>query len=497
MNHVNPKILIIDDEKGLREGTKRFLESEDYMVDTAENGSMGIEMALNNDYDILLIDLKMPDIDGFEVLRQIKTYKPNSIYIIATAYASFDTAIEAARLGALSYIPKPFSPDELLYQIEQGYKQRKILLESVKLKQEKEEYLFEIANEKSRLNTIIESISSGVLLINKIGEVVYYNKAALQKLNLNELRIGEFILDKLPDDLSKIINEFIKKEDLSNKSITTQIEIKPNGELFVDATCSPVPHSNGSFAGVVIVLKNITDFKKVELIKNQFISMVAHELKAPVSAVLGFIQLILDPKINLSKEQHDDFLKRSELRLKGTLDLINDLLDISRMEIKKKYRELKEININDVIRSIVSIFEIDIAKKNLKLSLQLEKISETIVADLNEINRLITNIVSNAIKYNKDGGCITINTKQDYNYIIINITDTGIGLRAEEKKELFQEFYRAKNKYTKSISGTGLGLTIVKRIVEAYHGTIDVESEFEKGTTIYIKLPINKSKTNE
>lgn len=497
MNHINPKILIIDDEKGLREGTKRFLESEDYVVDTAENGSMGIEMALNNDYDILLIDLKMPDIDGFEVLRQIKTYKPNSIYIIATAYASFDTAIESARLGAFSYIPKPFSPDELLYQIEQGYKQRKILLESVKLKQEKEEYLLEIANEKSRLNTIIESISSGVLLINKIGEVVYYNKAALQKLNINELRIGEFILDKLPDELSKIINEFIQKEDLSNKSITTQIEIKPNGELFVDATCSPVPHSNGSFAGVVIVLKNITDFKKVELIKNQFISMVAHELKAPVSAVLGFIQLILDPKINLSKEQYDDFLKRSEVRLKGSLDLINDLLDISRMEIKKKYRELKEININEVIRSVVSMFEIEIAKKNLKLILQLEEISETIVADLNEINRLITNILSNAIKYNKDGGCITINTKQDYNYISISIADTGIGLRAEEKKELFQEFYRAKNKYTKNISGTGLGLTIVKRIVEAYHGTIDVDSEFEKGTTIYIKLPINKSKTNE
>jgi PAS domain S-box-containing protein len=497
MNQINPKILIIDDEKGLREGTKRFLESEGYVIDTAENGAIGIETALKNDYDILLIDLKMPDIDGFEVLKQIKKHKPDSIYIISTAYASFETAIESARLGAFSYIPKPFSPDELLYQIEQGFKQRKILLESAKLKQEKEEYLLEIANEKSRLNTIIESISSGVLLINKIGEVVYFNKAALQKLNLNELNIGEFISDKLPTELSKIINDLIQKEDLSNKSITTQIEVKPNGELFVDATCSPVPHSDGSFAGVVVVLKNITDFKKVELIKNQFISMVAHELKSPVSAVLGFIQLILDSKIKLTKEQHDDFLKRSELRLKSTLDLINDLLDISRMEIKKKYRELREININNVIRSVVRLFEFEMANKSIKLSMQLEENSENIIADINEINRIVTNVISNAIKYNKEGGRIDILTRQDFNYIFISIADTGIGLRPEEKKELFQEFFRAKNKYTKSISGTGLGLTIVKRIVEAYHGTIDIESEFEKGTTVIIKLPINKSKTNE
>jgi len=492
-----PKLLIIDDEKGLREGTKRFLESEGYFVDDAENGRSGIAAALRNDYDILIIDLKMPDIDGFEVLSQLKIMKPNSIYIIATAYASFDTAIESVRLGAFSYIPKPFSPDELLYQLQQAYKQRLILLESEKLKKEKEEYLLEIANEKSRLNTIIESISSGVLLINKIGEVVYFNKAALQKLNLEELDIGEFIIDKLPAELSRIVNEFISTESLFHKSITAQIEIIPNGELFIDATCSPIPHSDGSFAGVVIVLKNITNFKKVELIKNQFISMVAHELKSPVSAVLGFIQLILDTNIEISAEQHDDFLKRSELRLKSSLDLINDLLDISRMEIKKKYRELKEININDTVLAVASMYELELQKRNIQLNLDLQNGINYLIADSTEITRLISNILSNAIKYNKENGSILIKTFSEGFFISIMISDTGIGLRPDEKKDLFQEFFRAKNKYTKTISGTGLGLTIVKRIVDAYHGKIEIDSEYEKGTTIFIKLPINKSKTNE
>lgn len=497
MTNSTPKILIIDDERGLREGTKRFLEAEGYFVDTAQNGLIGVQLALQNDYDILLIDLKMPDINGFDVLKKIKKKKPNTVSIIITAYASFETAIESVRIGAFSYIPKPYSPDELLFQLKQGYKQRTILLESEKLRREKEEYLLEIANEKSRLNTIIESISSGVLLINKVGEIVYFNKAAQQKLDINNLRIGEFILDKLPVELSKIAKDFITNEDPSKKSITIQIEIKPEGELFIDATCTPIPHSDGSFAGVVIVLKNITDFKKHELIKNQFISMVAHELKSPVTAALGFIQLMLDSKINLSKQQHDDFLRRSELRLKSSLDLINDLLDISRMEIKKKYRELKEVNINEIILSVTSLFELDFKKKNINLSLQIENNLGNIIADINEITRLISNLVSNAIKYNKENGEVVISTKKDDNYIFIRIADTGIGMRTEEKKELFQEFYRAKNKHTKNISGTGLGLTIVKRIIEAYHGKIEVESEYEIGTTVFIKLPINKFKTNE
>ena len=140
-----PKVLIVDDERGLRLGTKRLLEAEGYEVDTAENGTEGIALGTTGDYDMAIIDLKMPDIDGIEVLRNIKEKMPNTVCFIATAYASYDTAVEATKLGAASYIPKPFTPEELLNNLKEGYEKRKLILESEKLRREREERLLEIA----------------------------------------------------------------------------------------------------------------------------------------------------------------------------------------------------------------------------------------------------------------------------------------------------------------------------------------------------------------
>ncbi|MBZ0183682.1 MAG: response regulator [Melioribacteraceae bacterium] len=485
-------ILIVDDEKGLRIGTQRLLQDEGYYVDVAENGTEGIKLGSSKDYDLAVIDLKMPDIEGIEVLREIKKVHPNTICFIATAFASYDTAIEATREGAFTYIPKPFSPEELLQNLEQGYKQRVLLQESDKLKKEREEKLLELANEKSRLNTIVKTIADGVLVINKSAEVVYYNYAAIKYLDLASIKISEKILDKCPKKINDLVRSFIDSENKKQKSILKQIEIKPKGELFVECICSSVENPDGSFAGVVLVIRNITELKKIELIKSQFVSMVAHELKTPMAAVLGFLKIILDKSIPVSQDKLDEFLNRSVVRLKGLLDLVNDLLDISRMELQTKQREIIEINIEDIIDTTIQFLEIEIQKRNIEVTKEYQKNLPIIKADQNEIIRLFTNILSNAIKYNSDNGKININISTTDNYLSVAIKDTGIGLKPEEKEKLYLEFYRAKNEKTRGISGTGLGLTIVKRIVDSYHGKIEVESEYGEGTNFKVFLPLNK-----
>jgi two-component system, OmpR family, phosphate regulon sensor histidine kinase PhoR len=488
---IKPNILIVDDERGLRVGTARLLEEEGYEVTTAENGYEGIALGTSCDFDIAIIDMKMPDIDGLDVLSAIKKVFPNTICIIATAFASYDTAIEATRLGAFSYIPKPFTPDELIYQLKQGFQQRTLLLEAARLKKEREEQLLEIANEKSRLNTIIKSINDGVLVFNKEGKVVYYNSSALKYLDLKEIKIGEDIPEKIPAEISKLLNKYITSESFIEKSYTTQIEILPRGQLIVEAVCSPIKNPDKTLAGVVVVIRNITELKKVELIKSQFVSMVAHELKTPMAAVQGFLNIMLDGNIPLSYEKQQEYLSRSVVRLRSLLDLVNDLLDISRMELKTKQREIVEIDTIEVVKSTLLILELEIQKKGIKINLDFEENPPAIKADLNEITRVITNILSNAIKYNIDRGEITVSLKTSPNYLIIKIADNGIGMKPEEKANLFQEFYRAKNEKTRSISGTGLGLNIVKRIVESYSGKIEVDSEFGKGTAFTILFPIN------
>jgi signal transduction histidine kinase len=484
-------ILVVDDEKGLRIGTQRLLEDEGYVVDTAENGTQGINLGTSNDYDVAVIDLKMPDVDGLDVLKTIKTAHPNTICFITTAFASYDTAIQATRLGAFGYIPKPFTPDELIYQVEQGAKQHRLIVEADKLKREREESLLEIANEKSRLNAIIKSISDGVLVINKSGEVAYYNYAALKFLNIPALNIGEEILDKLPKEIVDIVTKLLQKDKILLKTYTTQIDIQ-SAELFsIEAACTPVPNPDGSLAGVVIVLSNITQFRKIEQIKSQFISMVAHELKTPLAAIQGFLNILLDKTISVDEEKRIDYLNRSVTRLKSMILLVNDLLDISRMENKTKQREIQALNIVEIFENTLQLLELDINKRHISVEKNFEKSLPKILVDQNEINRLITNLLSNAIKYNREGGKISVSASRQQNYLTIKVQDSGIGMKPEEKQRLFNEFYRAKNDMTRGISGTGLGLAIVKRIVDSYHGKIEVDSEFGVGTSFTINLPIN------
>jgi two-component system, OmpR family, phosphate regulon sensor histidine kinase PhoR len=496
MTTYKPRVLVVDDEKALRTGVKRLLEAENYAVTEAENGTEGIKFGTETEFDLALIDLKMPDIDGDEVLKNIKQKFPHTVCYIATAYASYETAVEAARLGAQGYIPKPFSPEELIQNLKEGFHTRLIYLEADKWRKEREERLLEVAFEKTRLNTIINSISDGVLVINKPGEAVLYNPAALKLLDLESIHIEEKIIGRLHSEIAGLINKILSNEEYQPSSYSSQIEIKPQGELFIEATASPVPHPDNSLAGVVVVIRNITALKKIEQLKSQFVSMVSHELKAPIAAVYGFLNLITDDKIKLTQEQQKDYIVRSQLRLDGLLKMVNDLLDISRMEMKTVKREIKQVCVEEIIKSALELFQVEINKKGISVSLNCEIDAACIKADHDEINRLFTNFISNAIKYNKQNGSITITISKSEDYLITEIKDTGIGLKPEEKKKLFSEFFRAKNELTKSISGTGLGLSIVKRIVDSYSGKIEVESEFGIGTTFKLYLPLTVQNKN-
>ena len=484
------KVLIVDDEKSLGIGIKRLLEKEGYEVRLTFNGTDGIQLGTNQEFDLAIIDLKMPDVDGIIVLEKILGKYPNTICFIATAFASYETAIESTKKGAYGYIPKPFLPDELLYQLKKGYEKRFLLMEAEKWKKEREERLLEIAFEKTRVLTIINSITDGVLVVNKIGEVVLFNPAALKYLELDELKIGEQIIEKLHPQISSLINKLLNSDLFVIKTYSNQIELKPNHEFFIEATSSGVFHPDGSFAGVVVVLKDITNLKKLEFLKSQFVSMVSHELKAPISAVYGYLKLFNDNSIAVSHEQKKNFINRSQLRLDGLIKMVNDLLDISRMEMKSVKRIINDIDLRDVINNIFELFQADLKRKNITVEFNSFPDLPYIRADYEEMNRLFTNLISNAIKYNKHSGCIAVIINSTEVYLVVEIKDSGIGLKPEEIKKLFLEFFRAKNEFTKDISGTGLGLSIVKRIVDSYSGRIEVGSEFNKGTTFKVYLPL-------
>jgi PAS domain S-box-containing protein len=489
IDNIKPKVIIIDDEDALRLGVKKLLEMEGYDVSTAANGTEGIALGIKEDFDLAIIDLKMPDIDGITVLKSIRESRPNTVCFIATAYASYDSAVQATKIGSHGYILKPFSAEELLNHLRLGYEKRKLILETERLRVDRENKMLELSFERSRLNTIINSIDDGVLVVNRDEQAVYFNASALKYLNLHEIFLGESIADILPPKIREVIEIHFDKLDTDSKSYSEQIELLPDEKLFVQATTTRISNHDGSLAGVVLVLKNISEFKRVEFIKSQFVSMVAHELKAPIAATIGFINLLLQSEIEISAEQKTDFLTRSNVRLSSLLSLVNDLLDISRIEMQTVVREIKEISLKDIVYDVIQLFNIEINKKHITVIFNCEENLPPINADLNEITRLVTNLISNSVKYNKANGQIRIDLKLKSPYILLAIEDSGIGMKPNEKKKLFLDFFRAKNEFTKNIHGTGLGLAIVKRIVDSYNGTIEVITEYGVGTTFNIQFP--------
>ncbi len=486
-----PEILVVDDEAGIRIGTKRLLEGEGFCVDSAQNGTEGLHFGLSKEYDLAIIDLKMPDIGGIEVLKQIKAKYPNTVCFIATAFASYETAVESTRIGAFGYIPKPFTTEELLFQVQKGISHRNLILDTEKLKLEREKRLLELADEQSRLSAIIKSINNGVLVINLTGEVVYYNNSSLRHFNWDSINIGNIITDKFPPEVMELYKQMIESPADSVVAHSCEVQVKPS-ELITEASLSSVRHQDGSLAGIIIVTRNITESKKIEMVKNQFVSMVAHEMKTPIAAVLGYIKILLDPAFDLEEQKKSEFLDRSLIRLTSALDLVNDLLDISRLEMKTKIKHIEEIDICEIIKGILLFLELEIIKRNLRVVFDSSVELPKIFADKDEINRIFTNILSNAVKYNSENGEIKVSFNFSFNYIVTEISDTGIGMKPSETENLFQEFFRAKNEKTKGISGTGLGLSIVKRLIESYDGKIEVDSIFGQGSTFRVYLPINK-----
>ncbi len=487
-----PSILIIDNEHSIRKDIYDYLKRDGYDIKTTQNGAEGIQLAIANDFEFVMIEQELSDYDGLKVLKSIKRVKPETVCFIIANEPSFEIAVEAANLGACSYVPKPLSYEGLSFHLSKGTKHRQLFIEARNLRKERFNNLLQLSREKSMFKTVLNSINGGVLVINTEGELVYFNNASLKFLNLENLEPGEQILQVLPKQIVTQVSEYLYAKEY--KSSISEIELEMNSEkkLFIQSVCSHIPRNRDSFSGIVLVTRDITKKKELDQVKSQFVSMVAHELKNPLVAVEGFLQILQNPEIKLTEDKKEDFIKRSSERVKSLFQLVNDLLDISKMEQRDKYRELEVLDFSEIVQTAIDSFEIDYRGKNISIVVKKQENLPLIKVERDEIGRVANNLLSNAIKYNKTDGKINISLSSNENYIEFSIEDNGIGIKESDQPKLFQEFFRAMNKQTRIVSGTGLGLTIVKRIVESYHGKIKFESEYGKGTKFIVKLPIAK-----
>ncbi len=487
-------ILIVDDEKGIRDGCKRVLASEGYSIETAENGKIGLEMARSKSYELLLVDLMMPIMGGLELMGHVREFDPDIIMVVITGFATIESAVDAMKHGAYDYLPKPFTPDQLLAVVNRGIEKSRLSLKARRLAEERDLRLLEVAKEKSKIHTIVNSMADGVLVTNREHQLVLWNPSAIKMLNLsNDFEIGASLEETIPQkDLVRVINKAFMPDASQYTSIMEEIELPAPEPTTVMVNVSTIRDEEGQELGVVSTLRDITGLKEIEKVKSQFVRMVTHELRAPLSAVEGYLSAYLSGAVGDDPKMNRQMLERAKQRTHSLLDLVNDLLEFSLLESKGTQRRKELLDVSSIIAGTVELLRNQGEPKELTFEVSLPQSLPLIEADRREMEQLFTNLISNAIKYNRKRGKVMISARGEGNLVEIKVADTGIGISDEHLSCIFDEFFRVCGAETRYTVGTGLGLSIVKKIVESHFGRIDVESQPDKGTTFTVRFPAKK-----
>lgn len=355
-----PKILVIDDEEISRVSCERILRRLGVKVRLACAGREGLDILMKEPQDLILVDLKMPEMDGMEVTRRIREFDPNIVVIVITGYATIESAVTVMKEGAYDYLPKPFTPDELLIVVGRGLEKRRLDLESKALRQEK------------------------------------------------------------------------------------------------------------------------------EALERNFITLVSHQLRSPLSAIYQYIEVLLCAISGELNAEQREMLERIRERLDGLLQLTNDWLDMSRIQAGEIAHRLRSHPLRDCVTAALAGLEAAADKKQIKISIGIPEDLPLVHVDPDTFREALSNLLSNAINYSGAGSEIHIRGKERDEWIVLELEDHGIGFDEKEIPFLFEQFYRGKAKEVRAQQGTGLGLPIVQRIIRAHGGKIEVRSQIGRGSTFFV-----------
>ncbi len=501
MNEEPVRILVVDDELGVREGCRKILSVEGYQVTIAEDGQAGWEafQAGGGGFAVLLVDLMMPRLTGLELMKLVRQANPDVLPIIITAHATIDTAVEGTKQGAYSYIPKPFTPDELLLAIKNGLERRALTIEARRLREERERRLLEVAAERSKSNTIIKCITDGILVINTEGLIVLRNAAAARILSDSQkvpfplqalacAEVKELIAEVLgagsgPTILSREVNL-----DGATYMVNVSQVVEPGGAK--PAIGGAQPAAGGEASGAVAVFRDITALKKLETAKSMFVSMVAHEVKNPLAAAEGWLNLILSGLAQQNPEEEKRMIQRSLLRIRTLRTLVSELLNITAIQTGNFTLRRSPVEVAKVAAEAAEASREKGQEKNIQLTFTAGGPGEKALADRDALFMIFSNLIDNAIKYTPDGGHVGVHVGNDGMYVRVTIKDDGIGMEPADREKIFDEFFRAKNDYTANVPGTGLGLSLVKRLTEMHQGLISVDSSPGAGSQFVVQLPV-------
>jgi len=348
----------------------------------------------------------------------------------------------------------------------------------------------DINKEKNELAAILDAINEGVIVISENREITLANKSALAMFDLTKEHIGKPYWEVLRN---KQLNEMLSDTLEEQKGIQKKINIiYPEDRNYAANTIL----LNKPSKEVIAVLFDITELNKLEKIKADFVANVSHELKTPLTSIKGYTETIEDNAYE-NREELMQFMKIISRNTNRLISIVSDLLILSELEGKYTYssddsdQNFERVNINEIIIQTVASLKTEYPEKRIRKKMDLLENLPTVYGIKFFLEQMFTNLIDNAIKYNKPGGEINITSLLNRTSVVVKIADTGIGVPKEHQNRVFERFYRVDKDRSREVGGTGLGLSIVKHIVLVHKGSIKLNSELGTGSEFIIELPIN------
>ncbi len=476
-----PRVLVVDDEKRIRDGCHKMLTIEGFDVARAETGDQGLDMIEKEHFDIILLDLMMPGISGMDVLERVRELHPDTVVIVITGYATLEHSIEAMKKGAFDFIPKPFSPQELRGVVSKAIRHIRTLQD--------------IAHEKSRMRVLINYLADGVMATDNEKHVALANPAFLRLTGFTGSNvIGLPVSEIVPNErVLEMINQALAMGEDDFVALTDELPCGDDEDgdgKILGVRCVPFRDRLGRNLGTVTVLRDITALKKMDQIKSDFVSMVAHEIRSPMNSVLMQMKVIQDGLAGEVSGKQKEILQRASEKIKGLVAMSSELLDIAKIESGLITQEREKLNMGPLLADQVAFHQARAEARKIALENQAPGQLPPIMANRRNMEEVLSNLITNAINYTPEGGRVTVSAGVENDFLVVKVKDTGFGIAHEELEKIFNRFYRVKNEKTRFVVGTGLGLSIVKSIVEAHHGRIRVESKPDQGSIFLVHLPL-------
>ncbi|MDA3957574.1 ATP-binding protein, partial [Oceanispirochaeta sp.] len=357
--------------------------------------------------------------------------------------------------------------------------------------------LTESDNKKySRINTLLSNLKTGILMLDKDNAVTLVNPRAEDMLNLNKLSL--FNVRNTSDSHNDNFEKILKISDSVNqKKESSHIILTTPGARILDVSVEAVYNKYKPYehSGALVILRDVTEMRRLEQLKDDFVANVSHELRTPLTLINGFVETLKSWKI-LSDDDRQTALNIIEVETERLKKLINELLLLSRIEGDMTEATRSFIDAPGIIRDVVKALEPLRIEKDISLELDLQETEASYSGVISWYRQIVFNLYHNALKYSPEAGHIHMSLKEEKGFLVLTVSDDGVGIPVEEQEKIFDRFYRVEKYQNRKISGSGLGLTITKHMVVEFGGTIDLHSEEGRGSSFNVRIPSDQLQSN-